>query len=87
MACRHFTSWPVEPSTRFLLKVIPAHEAGILALLIGRLAETVKLAVTDLLEFMVTVAGLVEPTKSPDQPEKLYPALGVTVRVTMVPDV
>jgi hypothetical protein len=32
--------------------------------------NTTKLAVTDLEPFMVIVAGLVEPVKSPDQPEK-----------------
>ena len=46
-----------------------------------------KLAVTVLLPFIVMVAGLVLPLRSPLQELKLYPALGVAVavKVTIVP--
>ena len=42
-------------------------------------------AVMVLFAFMVTVAGLVFPVKSPPHPVNEYPALGTAVRVTLVP--
>jgi hypothetical protein len=44
----------------------------------------VKVAVTDLLEFIIRVQVEV-PEQSPDQPEKLEPESGMAVRVTLVP--
>ena len=40
-----------------------------------------------MLPFMVSVVGLVEPVTAPLQLEKLYPLVGVAVRVTTVPEV
>ena len=37
--------------------------------------------------FIVRVVGLVEPVSEPLQLEKLYPLVGVAVRVTTVPEV
>jgi hypothetical protein len=45
----------------------------------------VKLAVTAMLAFIVTVAGFADPERSPPQPEKLDPTEGVAVNVTTVP--
>jgi len=45
----------------------------------------VKLAETDLLEVMETVAGLVVPVTAPLQPLNTYPAAGMAVRVAEVP--
>ena len=44
-----------------------------------------KLAVTDLLLFMVTVQVVAAPLQSPAHPVKLYPVAGVAVRVTDAP--
>ena len=44
-----------------------------------------KLAVTDLLPFMVTVAEAEVPDASPLHPVKVYPAVGVAVIVTTAP--
>jgi hypothetical protein len=49
-------------------------------------AAWVKVAVTALLPFMVTVAGFAEPVREPPQPVKPEPAAGLAVRVTTVPD-
>ena len=46
-----------------------------------------KLAVTDLSPFMVTVVGLIEPVTDPLQLEKEYPLARVAVKVTTVPEV
>ena len=45
----------------------------------------VKAAVTDLLEFMVTVQALPLIESQPDQPEKVEPVLAEADRVTGVP--
>ena len=44
-----------------------------------------KLAVTEALAFMVKVAVVEVPLHAPDQPAKVELALGVAVRVTVVP--
>ena len=59
----------------------PAETVG--ARLVG--TRVVKVAVTDLLPFIVTVVGLVVPLASPDQPLKVYPLSGVAVKVTDPP--
>ena len=46
----------------------------------------VKLAVTECGPFMVMVCGLVVPERSPEKPVKLYPAAGVAVITTGVPE-
>ena len=59
----------------------PAETVG--AVLVG--TRVLKVAITDLLPFIVTVVGLVVPLASPDQPLKVYPLLGVAVSVTDSP--
>jgi hypothetical protein len=57
------------------------------ALLIERVnvvVETLKVAVTAVAAFMVTVHVPV-PAQAPDQPAKVEPAAGEAVRVTVVP--
>ena len=46
---------------------------------------TAKVAVTDLLAFIVTVLGLSVPLRSPLQPVKVQPASAVAVSSTAVP--
>jgi hypothetical protein len=46
---------------------------------------TLKVAVTDLSEFIVKVQVLLVPEQSPDQPAKVEPESAVAVRVTVVP--
>jgi hypothetical protein len=45
----------------------------------------VKFATTDLSEFIIIDLGFSVPDKSPDQEEKIYPELGVAVKLTDVP--
>jgi hypothetical protein len=47
---------------------------------------TLKVAVTDLSEFIVKVQVLLVPEQSPDQPAKVEPESAVAVRVTVVPE-
>jgi hypothetical protein len=46
---------------------------------------TLKVAVTDLSEFIVKAQVLLVPEQSPDQPAKVEPESAVAVRVTVVP--
>ena len=64
------TVWPRLPEALTMLTAI---------------GEAAKLAVTVLLAFIVIVAGLVLPVRSPDQELKEYPVLAAAVSVTTVP--
>ena len=48
-------------------------------------AASLKLAVTVLLPFIVTVIGLFVPSASPLQPEKANPAFATAVTLTVAP--
>ena len=61
----------------FVIAEVPGTEGAVVSL---------KVAVTVMAEFMVTVQVLVPEQPPPDQPAKVAPVEGAAVRVTLVPE-